>query len=443
MSISTHRAGSLALLFDSFFRMGTTFFVSILIARQYGPEDLGTITASLALVVLVVGFSNLGLNAVLVQEFIEHPRNAATLLLSVTVGKIIAGSLLATGLIIILWKSGITHEWVLPAIIACGFIFTAFDTAEWFLHANSIFVKLVMTRAFAIIISSIFKLLILWLDAGLVLLAVGYALDYLLLYIFPTIWLVVAYRKGAIAINGRWHFSPKLLATLLRRSWPIILGGGFAQINLRSDVVLLAALASPLQAGIYAAAAKLSDAWAMAAAAIVSARYPSLAVSSRKSPKLYAEELSSLFKELIFIAVLGAALVIFLADFIVGAIYGDAFSAAATVLSVHIIGGGFLFLRAAVDRWIVLEKVLVFSLTSQAIGATTNLTLNLLLIPEMGALGSAWASVASYAIGSLIFLGLHWKTRPLFFLILLSVVPGRRSEMMRISFARKIMLARP
>ncbi|MGQ1797915.1 flippase [Kocuria oceani] len=443
MGTKSGRLDSLGLLFDSFLRMGLAFGVSVLIARQYGPENLGIISAATALAILVIGFSNLGLNAALVHEFIERPSQAATLLCTVTIGKLAAGFILLASLIsgAYLWHEKHNHL-TLAVVVACGFLFTCLDTVESFYHSQSQFKRLVAIRAFAIVASTCIKLFMISFGLDLLYLAVGFAFDYLLLYLLPAVWLFFLKQSGAMLIEGAWVVNFRMLGNLLRRTWPIILSGGFAQVNLRADVIILAAVAGPTQAGLYAAAAKLSDAWAMAAAAIVSANYPALARSSMESCETYAEQLSSLLRKLLWMAAGGAVAIYLTAPYIINIVYGTEYSEASKVLAIHIVGGGFLFLRAVVDRWIIVEKILKFSMISQALGATVNVSLNLLLIPSMGAVGSAWASVASYAVGSFLFLALTARTRPMLAMVCLSVFPRRFFAKKRVQLAKRMMAMR-
>ena len=69
-------------------------------------------------------------------------------------------------------------------------------------------------------------------------------------------------------------------------------------------------------------------------------------------------------------------------------------------------------MRAAFSKWLIAERLLLFSLVSQGAGAILNIALNLVLIPAWGGVGSAWATVISYAAASYLVLLLFARTRP-------------------------------
>ena len=78
-------------------------------------------------------------------------------------------------------------------------------------------------------------------------------------------------------------------------------------------------------------------------------------------------------------------------------LYGSQYERAGAILTIHIWAGVFVFMRALFSKWIIMEKLLLFSLVSQGSGAVLNVVLNLLLINRFGGLGAAIATLVSYA----------------------------------------------
>lgn len=431
------------LLGDTFARMGLVFAVSIAIARQYGADGLGAITAASSLALLVVGFSTLGLNGVLVQEYIARPSKTVQLLVTVTIGKLIAGLVLLIALsVALVFFTGLSEMLTYTVIVGCGYLFTSLDTVESLHHAHAQFRRLVAVRLCATVTSNAAKLTAIFMGLDLSIVAIGFALDYVLLYVMPAAVLSRRMRFGNTRLEGEWEFQPRLLTSLLRRTWPMIISGGFAQVNLRADVILLAAMASVSDAGFYAAASRLSDAWSMVATSIVNANYPHLARSAEVSAEQYESHLSQLFRRLIWAALTAALISSLCASVIIALLYGDGFEIAATVLSIHIVGSIFMFVRAVVSKWLIIENLLKFSLVSHASSALVNVTLNLYLIPHYGAMGAAWASVASYAVGGFLFLVFTRRTRLIFLLICLSILPPRFFKPRRVQLVNTMMQER-
>jgi O-antigen/teichoic acid export membrane protein len=82
-------------------------------------------------------------------------------------------------------------------------------------------------------------------------------------------------------------------------------------------------------------------------------------------------------------------------------LFGDAFAPAGGILVIHIWSGFNVALGLVWSRWIVLENQPRIQLAVQTLGALVNIGLNLLLIPRLGVIGAAWATLGSYWISGL------------------------------------------
>lgn len=406
--------------------MGAGFVVAILIARRYGPEGLGLITTASASVVIVLGFSALGLSGILVRELVEKYSNRGVIIFTVGLAKLAVGAVLLSILLLGLWALARDPSLVnLVLVMGVGYLFSALDTVDALYNAQEEFVRLVALRLAALAVSSAVKLGAIALDMGLQYVALGYALDYALVYVFPTLNLLVRNRGGVRDADFKIGLDFQELGALLKRSWPVLVSGGFAQINLRVDALLIAALATIADVGIYSAASRLSEAWSVLAMALVTATFPSLVRLARSDVSSYGAQLSKLLRKLIWLALAGGVVITLFSPWIINLLYGSDFAPAALILSVHIFGGVFLFVRTAVSRWLIVEELLIFSLLSHVCGAIVNVVLNLILVPKIGIVGAAWASVLSYATSGFLFLLLSRRTRAMFWMICWSALPER------------------
>ena len=425
---TTRRANSGVLILETFLRMGCGFAVSVLLAHELGPEGLGLITTANSAVAIAMGFSALGLSGVLIRELVENVERRGQVMLTVTLAKFVAGGVLLAALLVALRSLDDRPELqTLTLVIGLGFLMSSLDSVECLYNASEEFVRLVVLRLIALGASTAIKVFAITQGWSLVFVAAGYALDYALLYVLPTVDLLCR-REGGVRSGGvRLGIDTRALGRLLRRSWPVFVSGGFAQVNLKIDTLMIAGLASIADVGIYAAASRLSEAWSLLAMAIVASSFPVLVRLKRMDTAAYARELSQLLRRLIWVSLAGAVVISILAGHIIRLLYGPSFAAAGQVLAIHVFAGVFLFLRTAVSRWLILEDLLMFSLVSHIAGALVNVTLNLVLIPRMGIQGAAWASLASYAMSGFLFLLLSRRSRPMFSLIAWSALPAKYS----------------
>lgn len=404
--------------------MGSGFVIAVLIARAYGPEGLGLITTASATVTVVLGFSALGLSGVLVRELVERVDQRGSIMLTVTLAKLVVGGILLAGLIAALGSFSTDADLLnLTIVMGLGYVFSSLDTVDCLYNAREEFLRLVTLRVVALLISTAFKLAAIEAGWGLEFVAVGYALDYSLMYLVPTVDFVMRRTGGLRSGTIRLKVELAELQSLLAKSWPILISGGFAQLNLRLDALMIAAMVSIANVGIYSAASRLSESWSVLAMAIVTALFPGLVKIARTDVKRYGRELSRLLRWLIWLSTAGAAVIAISSPLIIDVVYGEEFSAAATILSIHIFGGIFLFVRTAVSRWLIIENLYRFSLISHSLGALVNVVLNFILIPTMGISGAAWASVFSYGTSGILFLLVSRRARPMFFMIMWSALP--------------------
>jgi PST family polysaccharide transporter len=100
-----------------------------------------------------------------------------------------------------------------------------------------------------------------------------------------------------------------------------------------------------------------------------------------------------------------------LAGFLIRQLYGAEYVDAIPILMVHIFSTAFTFLGIAQSKWIVTEGLQKFNFYARMVGLFSNIGLNFLLIPSLGGLGAAMATLISYALGGYLFFWLMPPTR--------------------------------
>jgi PST family polysaccharide transporter len=171
-------------------------------------------------------------------------------------------------------------------------------------------------------------------------------------------------------------------------------------VYMKIDEVMLRQMAGPSAVGMYAAAVRISELWYFVPVALASSILPALLRSRERGMAFYHERLQQFFDlnaalayGLAFPLALGSGWVARLA-------YGEAFAAAGPVLAVHIWASLFVFLGVARGQWLVNEGHTRFYFLATLVGAIANICLNLVLIPQQGAVGAAWATLIAYALAA-------------------------------------------
>jgi O-antigen/teichoic acid export membrane protein len=197
-----------------------------------------------------------------------------------------------------------------------------------------------------------------------------------------------------------WGFDPDYAKGLLKDSWPLILSGLSVAVYMRIDMVMLKSMVDANTVGNYAAAVHVSELWYFIPMAVASSVFPSIIKSKKDSIEKYHRRLQYLYDVMAGMAIVIAIPMTFLSDFVIQLLFGTEYALAGGVLAVHIWAGIFVFLGVARSKWIINENYQFYGMLFTIVGALSNVALNLWLIPLLGIMGAAWATVISYIISA-------------------------------------------
>jgi len=192
------------------------------------------------------------------------------------------------------------------------------------------------------------------------------------------------------------------------------LGSFFAVIYLKIDQVMLRWMVGDTAVGVYSVASTMSEVWYFIPTAIVASFFPRLIELKKEDSGLYHKKLQQIFDILFIIALAVAIAVNLLAPHLIGLLFGAVYQDAGAILVIHVWAALFIFMRAALSKWILVENLLVFSMITQGFGALVNVILNFYLIPLFGGQGAAIATLISYATASYFSLLVTPKSREVF-----------------------------
>jgi PST family polysaccharide transporter len=386
------------LLAEKALRLGLGVAVSALVARYLGPEQFGVLNYALALVALFAVLANVGLDAVVVREIARNPGDREVLLGSAFALKAAGGALAlcgALGAAFFLRDENGSFLWVvLPAALAL--VFQAFETIDLWFQAQLQARSAAVARNAAFIAVAIVKLALVWFHAPLQAFAWAVFLEAAL----TAAALIVAYRMQHWRVSA-WRPRADRIGSLLRQGWPLVLSGFMVAIYMRIDQVMLGYMVGPEAVGVYSSAVFLSEPWFFVPVAIVTSAAPALARCREADTALYVRRLEQMFRLLLLLSVAIALPLSLCSDALIALVFGTAFQGAGAVLAVHAWATVFVALGVGSGQYLVLEDLTRISLQRTLAGAALNIVLNILWIPEHGALGSAWATLFSYALASL------------------------------------------
>jgi len=398
------------LISERIFRLGIGLFVSILIARYLGPENYGILSYALSLIAFMAIFVFLGLSGLVVREIIRFP-DEKDKLLGTTFSLKFIGSLLA--FLVILGLAKFSHNtsesefWIL-LIIGLSLFARPFETIDFWFQSQVQSKYTVLANSTAFMVATIMKVLLVLFGATVIAIAATSSLELIL----ASVLLVCIYRYKGFSIF-QWNAQFSKAKELLSQSWIIILAGFLALINLRVDQIMLRWMTDASEVGIYSVAVAFSEVWYFIPTAIAMSVYPKL-IELKKTKSLdYDKRLQQVFDVLFVMAFSVAIAMTFLAGPLIPLLYGEAYTKSSSILIIHVWAGIFMFTKAIIDKWVLIENALYFQLMIHGGGALVNVLLNFILIPQFGGKGSAIATLISYATSSYLFLFFYPRSRNL------------------------------
>ena len=379
--------------------MIVALFVGVYVARYLGPERFGLLSYAMSFVGLFTALATLGLDGIMVRELVKTPERRDELLGTAFWLKAGGAILMWIGIAAAIpFTNNDTETNIIIAIIAFGVIFQAFNVIDFNYQAEVKSRFVVYAHLVSLIISSAIKLVLVWISAPLIWFACVFMLD----AVVHAVGMTAMYLKNTGKI-WYWKWRWQTARVLLKDSWPLILSGMVISIYMKVDQVMIKEMLGAEQVGHYAAAVRLSEAWYFVPMAITSSVFPAIINAKKQSEELYYQRLQKLYDLMIWLAVAIALPTTFLAPWVIRVLYGDAFSQAARVLSIHIWAGVFVFLGVARGRWLLAENLQKYSFLFIGSAAILNIFLNMILIKNFGIVGAATATLITYMASVIIF----------------------------------------
>lgn len=399
--------------------LGLAFVATVFVARYLGPEQFGSLAYALSLASIFAAAGHMGLSGLVVRDIVKYP-DWRQETLGTTAALKFTG--LALGYVALVgyayfFEGPDSIEFTLIFISGAALLLKPAEVFEFWFQAFVQARYISVARLVSHIVSASFRLILVVSGAGLVMFALTPVLQGLVVLALLLLFFRSKSEIGVSQLRFEWTRARSLIS----QGWIVFLGSLFAIIYLKIDQVMLRWLAGPAAVGEYAVAAQFSEALYFLPVAIVASLFPKLIELRQESEARFYSRLQQVF-DLLFLSGLAVAVTIsFVAGWMVVCLFGDAYSGSVGILVIHVWSAIFVFMRAAVSKWILIEGALYFSLLTQGFGAFSNVVLNYLWIPKYGGIGAAYATLCSYAIASFISLLIYRRTRRVFWLMCLAI----------------------
>lgn len=378
-------------------QMLLSLIVGILTARYLGPSNYGLIGYGAAFVAFFTALCTLGINYVIIKDFVDYPEDQG-----LAVGSVIflrgISSLCSAAMIVgisCVLDANEPLTIVVVALCSISLFFQIFDTLNfWFQSRYQSKVTAVVTFI-AYFATSLYKIVLLILQKDVRWFAFANSVDFIVL---GALLLIMYYRYGGPKLKISWKKGKYLLS----KSYHYILSGMMVAIYGQTDRLMLKQMLDESSVGYYTIAATVSTMWVFILAAIIDSIVPTIMRLHKNDYGAFERKNCQLYS-IVFYASMGVSLLITIfADFIIRLMYGEAFVPSASVLKIVTWYTAFSYLGVARNAWIVCENNQKYLKYMYFGAAVLNVLMNYFMIPVWGAEGAAMASLLTQIATSIV-----------------------------------------
>lgn len=369
-------------------QMILSFFISILTARYLGPGNYGIISYAGAYVAFFTSFCSLGINYVIIKDFVDNPNEQGEAIGTSLVLRFISAllsSIMIIGIVSVVDR-GEPQTLVVTALCSVTLVVHILDTINfWFQSRYQSKVTSIATLI-AYLATSLYRIILLMTGKSVEWFAFANSIDYICLGLL----LLAAYKKH----NGpRLSFSWKKGKSLLSKSYHYILSGMMVAIYAQTDKLMLKQMMDETSVGYYSLASTINLMWVFVLQAIIDSMYPTIMQLYKKDKIAFEKKNRQLYAIEIYVSIFVAICFVVFAKDAISILYGEAYMDSIQPLRIITWYTIFSYLGVARNAWIVCENKQKYLKYMYFTAAILNVILNFVFIPIWGPSGAALASL--------------------------------------------------
>ena len=402
------------LVFDKIFRASLNIIVTIIIARNLGPENFGVLSYLLVLVFLFTTISTLGMNPVLTNNIIKFK-------------KYDTNSIIITCYLVRFLFSIISY------IIFILFILQSSNSIVFLDY--SIIIGLVIVFKSSEILFSYFeaklqsKFIVISQLIGTILLII--TLYIIFLNKLNNIYIYFAFLIEAVSIFIIINFiffkkinykfilrkNIKVIYKIFSDSLPVLISTMCIILYMRIDQIMINKILGQYELGLYSVSVRLIEIFHFIPKILMISYLPILLKNKNYNQRLII--LNSYISKFSIILIF---LILFSSDFFTRYLFG--YEYVESIYTTNVLSFSLIFVYFGVvnEHWYIAKKLQKYYAFYVFLGALLNIFLNIYLIPIYGILGAAYATIITYIFLIFIFDMVAIKTRKILSIKLRSII---------------------
>ena len=362
--------------------------ISMLSARYLGPSNYGLITYAASVVAFILPIMQLGFSKTLVQDLIEHPDKEGHVLGTALTMNLVSAVACMIGVYGFLRISNPNDNLavIVGVLYSISLIFQATEILQYWFQAKLLSKYTSIASLIAYVLAAAYKLFLLISKKPITWFAIYNSLDYMLISVF----LIVVYHKLG---NQKLGFSLKIGREMLHRSKHYILSMIMVTIFQQTDRIMLKHMISETETGYYSAAVACVGVTSFIFTAIEDSVRPTILEAKHNKTSNYETLVIGLYSVITYLALTQSIAITILAKPVIHVLYGSAYVGSIVPLRIAVWYTTFSYYGSVRNIWILAEGKQKYLWIINLSGAFANVLINAWLIPSMGAVGAAIASL--------------------------------------------------
>lgn len=397
-----------------------TLFVGILVARYLGPEQYGLMNYVVSYVSLFQILASFGMDNIEIRELSKQNVDKNILLGTAFYIRLIF-SLITVVLVIItaLILESDSNTIILISIYSISIIVNRFTVIRNYFTSIMWNEYVVKTEISRILISSIIKIILLFIKAPLWTFVCALTFDFILL----SSGYIAVYESKIDSIS-KWKFDKNTAKYFLKQSYPLLLSGTAVIIYQRIDQVMIGNLINKNSVGLFSVASKFVEILIFIPTIIAQTTTPVLV-------KLYKDDYDKYYKKslcfmslTVWVCFILSLLISISSYWIIFYTFGNKYIESVPILQILSFKTVSVALSSTAGQKIIIEKLQKYTIYRDILGCISCIFLNILFLPIFGVLASAVISIISNIIAGYVSDLLIPKYRHIFKLQTKSILYG-------------------
>lgn len=396
------------MLFAQMFSLVVAFFISAWLARYFGPEKYGMFSYAVAFVSMFSFIVNLGVDSLLSKELVSSPEEKESLM-GTGIGIKFIGSVVAMMLVSISSFVFIEDESMrlLIIIYSLVFAFEPLNLINVFFQSQVKSKIISIVKIYVLVISSILKIFLILSGLSVVWLAIIFVAE----SFFANILLVYFYQRESLSIFN-WKLKPALAYKMLSSSIFLILASACNYVFMKADQLMIGTLLGNVEVGLYAVAVRFVDIWYFIPVILTGSLFPAIVNSRQTNRYTYIRRIKFFFYLMAVIGVLVSLVSWFIAPIVINYLFGAQYFSSIHIVQIYSLSSIGVCLGWGIQNYLLsdgkVKQIFIYYFAAMCL----SLTLNFLLIQEIGVIGGAYAAVISAISTPVVFILLNlYKAR--------------------------------